>query len=66
MKDAQSKYADISDILAVKASGRRQRAALSFAEKLSLLDALKARVQPIIQARDIRRRRQARRPFPGA
>jgi hypothetical protein len=48
------KYPDISDILARKAAGRRQLAALSFAEKLDALDALRERVQPIIQARKAR------------
>ena len=36
----------------------RQLAALSFAEKLVILDSLKERVQPIIQARKVRRERQ--------
>jgi hypothetical protein len=53
-----SKYPDISDILARKESGRRQQGALSFAEKLVILDALKERVEPIIRAREIRRRQQ--------
>lgn len=59
----RTNHPNISDILARKASGRRQLAALSFAEKLSILDALKERVQPIVQARNIRRGRQAQR-FP--
>jgi hypothetical protein len=58
MKNLHSQYPDISDILAQKASGRRQRGALSFAEKLDILDALKERVEPIVQARKIRRERQ--------
>jgi hypothetical protein len=60
MKDADSRYPDISDILARKASGRRQRAALSFAEKLAILDALRERVAPLVRARKLRRERQAR------
>jgi hypothetical protein len=47
-------YPDISDILARKAAGRRQRAALSFAEKLDILDALRERVAPLVQARKAR------------
>lgn len=47
-------YPDISDILALKSSGRRQRAALSFAEKLDILDALKERVRPFTAARQAR------------
>lgn len=54
-----SKYPDISDILAQKASGRRQRGALTFAEKLAILDALRERVEPLIRARNARRERQA-------
>jgi hypothetical protein len=50
---------DISDILARKAAGRRQNATRSFAEKLAILDTLKDRVEPIIQARKIRRHRRA-------
>jgi hypothetical protein len=57
MSNADSRYPDISDILARKASGRRQRAALSFAEKLAVVDALRARVAPIVRARELRRKR---------
>jgi hypothetical protein len=55
MMDAESRYPDLSEILARKASGRRQRASLSFAEKLDILDALRARVAPIVRAREIRK-----------
>lgn len=58
MKNWHSRYPDISDILARKASGRRQRAALSFADKLNMLDALKERVEPLVQARTVRRKAQ--------
>jgi hypothetical protein len=58
MNDADSRYPDISDILARKASGRRQRAALSFAEKLAIVDALRARVAPLVRARKLRREQQ--------
>lgn len=47
-------YPDISDILARKAAGRRGRAALSFAEKLDIVDALGERVRPIVEARKAR------------
>jgi hypothetical protein len=47
-------YPDISDILARKEAGRRQRAALSFSEKLDIVDALRERVRPIIEARKAR------------
>jgi hypothetical protein len=54
MHSSHSKYPDLSDILARKSSGRRQRATLSFAEKLRILDALKERMAPLIQARKVR------------
>jgi hypothetical protein len=53
--DDKSQYPDLTDILARKASGRRQSASLSFAEKLDILDALRARVEPIVRAREIRK-----------
>jgi hypothetical protein len=61
MKDLRPQYPDISDILAQKASGRRQRAALSFAEKLAALDALKERVDPIVRARKVRQAQRSQR-----
>jgi hypothetical protein len=57
MTDRRPKFPDISEILAAKALWRRQRAALSFREKLDALDALRERAQPIIQARKIREHR---------
>jgi hypothetical protein len=56
--DTPRHYPDNSAIHARKAEGRRQRAALSFSEKLDALDALRARVEPIDRAREERRRRQ--------
>jgi hemoglobin-like flavoprotein len=47
-------YPDNSEIHAQKARGRRQRAVMTFAEKLDALDALKARVEPIVRARQAR------------
>jgi hypothetical protein len=58
MKDLHSQYPDISEILARKASGRRLRGALSFVEKLAILDALKERIEPLVQARKARKERQ--------
>jgi len=58
MNDRNSQYPDISGILARKASGRRQRATLTFAEKLVVLDALRERVEPLVQARQMRREQQ--------
>ncbi len=54
MSDARSHYPDISDILARKAAGRRQQAALSFSEKLAMLDTLREGVEPIVAARKSR------------
>jgi hypothetical protein len=47
-------YPDISDILARKAKGRRELAARSFGEKLEILEAMRARVEPIRRARAAR------------
>jgi hypothetical protein len=49
------KYPDISDILARKAEGRRILAALSFGQKLEILEDLRARLEPIRRARNARR-----------
>ena len=51
------KYPDISDILARKAEGRRMLTALSFGQKLEILESMRARVEPIRRARDSRRPR---------
>lgn len=56
MRRSQS-YPDRSAIFAQKAAGRRRRAALTFAEKLVLLEALKERSEPIVRARLGRGRR---------
>jgi hypothetical protein len=47
-------YPDIADILEQKARGRRERASLSFAEKLAILDKLREEIAPIVQARQAR------------
>jgi hypothetical protein len=44
-------YPGIEAILARKERGRRERAALSFPEKLDALERLKENVAPIIEAR---------------
>jgi hypothetical protein len=59
MTKQQQRYPDISDILARKAAGRRQSASLSFGAKLAILDALRERAMPLIQARKGRAARQA-------
>ena len=59
MGDKKARYPDISDIHARKAEGRRRRAKLSFAEKLVILDEMKNRIEPIVQARNARRGKKA-------
>lgn len=59
MPERSARYPDISAILADKEAGRRRRAALSFAEKLQIVDELRKRVQPIVQARELRKARNA-------
>ncbi len=58
-------YVDITDILAQKARGRQERASLSFAEKLAIVDKLRRDIAPIIRARQARAwviEQRARRP----
>ena len=55
------RYPDNSEIHARKAEGRRQRAALSFADKLDALDALRARAEPIVRARELRKSKKTSR-----
>lgn len=50
-----SKYPNNSGIHIRKAEGRKQRARATFAEKLAALDDLKARVAPIVRARETRK-----------
>ena len=52
-------YPDVRDILARKAEGRRALAALTFAEKIAILEALRAHVEPIRRAREMRRAQPA-------
>jgi hypothetical protein len=50
-------YPDRSDIFACKAAGRQQNAQqLSFSEKLAMLDAMRARTEPLRKARKAARR----------
>jgi hypothetical protein len=49
-------YPDISDILRRKAEGRRDLASRSFGEKIEILEALRARAEPIRKAREARRK----------
>jgi hypothetical protein len=56
------RYPDISEILARRAEGRKTLAALSFGDKLEILEKMRARVEPIRKARDARRRRVSSAP----
>ena len=56
MDKPKREYPDNSELYARKAEGRRQRAGISFTEKLDAVDALRARVQPIVRAREARKR----------
>lgn len=49
-------YPDISDILARKDAERRALAAKSFGQKLEILEAMRARVEPIRKARETRKK----------
>jgi hypothetical protein len=59
-------YPDIAAILAQKERGRRERAALSFAEKLDALERLKENVAPIIAARKLRTAEPGRQALRGS
>jgi hypothetical protein len=52
-------YPDNSEIFARKAEGRRERALVTFAEKLAARDELRERVAPIVRARETRRQSQS-------
>lgn len=56
---ATRQYPDISGILTRKAEGRRDLAALSFGEKIEILEAMRARVEPIRKAREARRKSES-------
>jgi hypothetical protein len=52
----QKLYPDIADVLGKKARGRIERAFLSFAEKLAIVDKLRENVSPIVRSREARTR----------
>ena len=53
-------YPDITDILARKAAGRRERAGLSLGEKIARMEALRERLEPLKRAREERKAARAR------
>jgi hypothetical protein len=58
MFGARKEYPDNSEIFARKAEGRRERALMTFSEKIDAMDELKARVAPIVRGREARREGQ--------
>jgi len=53
------KYPDISDLLERKQKARREKAALSFGEKIELVEKLRERVRPIREAREARQKQNS-------
>jgi hypothetical protein len=56
-------YSDTSDIFARKAEARRERAKLSFAEKIAIIELMRERDAPF---KKVRERRLASREYPAA
>ena len=54
MKQNQPIYPDISDILQRKSEGRRNITALSFGEKIEMLEIMRDRISPLRDARNER------------
>jgi hypothetical protein len=55
MKQPETVYPDISDILKAKAEGRRDLARRSFGEKIAAMEALRERLAPFKRLREARR-----------
>lgn len=55
-KQVETIYPDISDILARKAQGKREASKKTFAEKIAIVEALNARLEPLKKAREARKR----------
>jgi hypothetical protein len=53
--DRSGRYADVKDILARKARGRRARARLKFSEKIAILEQLRKDARTVSLARQKRR-----------
>jgi hypothetical protein len=54
VKQNQPIYPDISDLLRRKAEGRRNITALSFGEKIEMLEIMRDRISPLRDARNNR------------
>ena len=59
-------YPDVSDIFARKAAARKERARLSFAEKIAIIEAMRARAAPFRRAREQRLETREDEPAKGA
>ena len=57
MSARKASYPDVSDILARKERGRQKLAALSFGEKVRILEAMRERDEIIRRARETRRKK---------
>ena len=55
MKQSETIYPDISDLLEARAARRRDIARRSFGEKIAMMEALRERVAPFKRAREQRR-----------
>ena len=65
MKEPETIYPDISDILQAKAERRRDLARRSFGEKIAAMEALHERLAPFKHLREARRaEREAAKPKP--
>ena len=60
MKQPETVYPDISDILKAKAERRRDIAHRSFGEKIAMMEALRERLEPFKRAREARRAARAK------
>jgi hypothetical protein len=54
MKQPETIYPDISDILKAKAEGRRDISRRTFGEKIAMMEALRERLAPFKRAREKR------------
>lgn len=59
--EKQKHYPDISDVLERKREGRREKARLSFGEKIARIEAMRKDLAPFKKAREARRAEQAKR-----
>ncbi len=65
MKEPETIYPDISDILQAKAERRRDMARRSFGEKIAAMEALRERLAPFKRLREQRRAAKQAAPPPG-